>query len=230
MSAPRELLRAGSIRCWSVGRDLDGEPFDARETRDVSRLARRLGWDAPPRQAVQEHGTGIDPDGTSPGCDAFLLGPATCALVRHADCFPVVVADPAGNRAVLAHCGWRGTLAGLAGLGVRRLVDSGSRPEDIVAAIGAGIGAESFEVGPEVLQRFPSRFHAKTVRGTPSIDLASFLREDLLEAGASAVEIRAPDTFAQADWHSYRRDGGHSGRNATICIVEASESQPGESR
>lgn len=230
MSPARLLLRAGSIVCWSVGRKLDGAPFDAREPDDVQCLATHLGLEAPPRQAVQMHGTTIDEDGSSDACDAFLLAPGQSALVRHADCFPVVVADPVGNRAVLAHCGWRGTLAGLAGLCAGRLIASGSRPEDLLAAIGAGIAAESFEVGPEVLERFPPRFRAKTVRGTPSIDLAAFLREDLQAAGVPTVEIRSPDTFCDVAWHSYRRDGDHSGRNATICIVEPSPTQPGESR
>jgi polyphenol oxidase len=230
MSFARLLLRTGPISCWSVGRGLDGSPFDAREPSQVSRLARHLGLDGAPRQAVQEHGTAIDEDGSLEACDAFLLEAGQSALVRHADCFPVVVADPVCGRAALAHCGWRGTLAGLAGLCARRMVAAGSRPEDLVAAIGAGIGAESFEVGPELLERFPSRFHAKTVRGTPSIDLASFLREDLQAAGVAAVEIRSPDTFRDDAWHSHRRDGGHSGRNATICIVEPSAIQPGVSR
>lgn len=209
---------------------MDGAPFDARDPDQVLRLARQLGLEVPPRQAVQEHGTAIDEDGTSGACDAFLLGPGQSALVRHADCFPVVVADPVSSRAVLAHCGWRGTLAGLAGLCAKRLIATGSRAENMVAAIGAGIGAGSFEVGREVLERFPSRFHAKTVRKTPSIDLAAFLQADLQAAGVSAVEIRSPDTFCDAAWHSYRRDGDHSGRNATICIVEPSPTQPGESR
>ena len=155
MNFPVLLLRAGSISCWSVGRDLEGTPFDALRSQDVERLASGLGSGPNPREARQVHGTTIDEDGASEACDAFLLGPGEAALVRHADCFPVVIADPVRSRAALAHCGWRGTLAGLAGTCARRLVREGSRPGDLAAAIGAGIGPASFEVGPEVLRDFP---------------------------------------------------------------------------
>jgi len=175
------------------------------------------------------HGTAIDVDGTSEACDAFLLGPGESALVRHADCFPVVVADPVRSRAALAHCGWRGTLAGLAAICARRLVRDGSRPGDLAAAIGAGIGPASFEVGPEVLGAFPEEFRRRTAWGTPSIDLVAFLRHDLASVGVAKIESLAPDTLADPNWHSWRRDGSHSGRNATVCIVGATPSQPGES-
>jgi copper oxidase (laccase) domain-containing protein len=228
MNFPVRLLQAGSISCWSAGRELEGTPFDALRGEDVERLSASLGAGPIPREARQVHGTTIDEDGTSEACDAFLLGPGESALIRHADCFPVLVADSVRSRAVLAHCGWRGTLAGLAGKCVRRLVRDGSRPGDLVAAIGAGIGRGSFEVGPEVLDAFPQEFRGSTTWGTPSVDLVGFLRNDLASSGVARVEIRASDTFRDPGWHSFRRDGSHSGRNATICIVGAASSQPGE--
>ncbi len=222
------LLRSGAISCWSTGRMLDGMAFDARQAQDVERLRVRLGIREAVRQAVQEHGTTIDETGESPACDAFFLRPGEAALVRHADCFPVVVADPVRSRAVLAHCGWRGSLAGLAGNCARRLIRDGSCPQDLVAAIGAGIGLASFEVGLEMRSGFPEQFHSQTSWGTPSLDLASFLRWDLEAAGVLDVQITSPNTFTDPSWHSYRRDGKHSGRNATICIVVQTSSQPGE--
>jgi copper oxidase (laccase) domain-containing protein len=229
MSFPVLLLRMGSISCWCVGRDLEATPFDALRSQDVERLSSRLGATRKPREARQVHGTTIDENGTSEACDAFLVGPGESALVRHADCFPVVIADPFRSRAALAHCGWRGTLAGLAGKCAERLVREGSRRGDLVAAIGAGIGPASFEVGQEVLQAFPEEFRSRTAWGTPSIDLVAFLRHDLASVGVSAIESLVPDTFMDTSWHSWRRDGSHSGRNATICIVGATPSQPGES-
>jgi len=228
MNFPIPLFRAGSISCWSTGRESDGIPFDAQRSGDVERLFSGLGEARKPREARQVHGTAIDEDGTSEACDAFLLGPGESALVRHADCFPVVVADPARSRAVLAHCGWRGALAGLTGMCALRLVRDGSASEDLVAVIGAGIGGASFEVGPEVLRSFPEAFRSRTAWGTPSVDLVAFLRHDLATAGVGRIEIRATDTFLDPRWHSFRRDGSHSGRNATICIVQAASSQPGE--
>jgi polyphenol oxidase len=221
-------LQSGAIGCWSIARGLYGTPFDARDNRDVERACQALGLVGTLRQAVQEHGILIDENGTSEACDAFLLKPGEAALVRHADCFPVVVADPVRSRSILAHCGWRGTAAGLAGDCARRLLGEGSNPGDLVAAIGAGIGATSFEVGPEVLKTFPDRFHGRTSWGTSSVDLVGFLRHDLELAGVQDIQVHSPDTFTDPQWHSFRRDGEHSGRNATICIVVPASSQPGE--
>jgi hypothetical protein len=228
MTEPIPLLSAGAISCWSIGRILDGTAFDAREARDVERLRLHLGLTTSLRQAVQEHGTTIDEKGDTPACDAFFLRPGEAALVRHADCFPVIVADPSRSVAILAHCGWRGSSAGLAGDCARRLVGDGSRPSDLVAAIGAGIGSASFEVGLEVLRAFPEQFHTQTSWGTPSVDLIRFLHRDLESAGVSEIQILSPDTYTDPAWHSHRRDGSHSGRNATICIVVQTSSQPGE--
>ena len=219
MITPVLLLQTGPVSCWSIGCDLDGETFDANRSADIDRLRHRLGVPGAMRQCLQEHGTLIDENGETPACDAFLLHPGEAALVRHADCFPVVVADPTRSRAVLAHCGWRGSIAGLAGKCARRLIRDGSRPQDLFAAIGAGIGAASFEVGPEVLGAFPEQFRAETSWGTPSVDLIGLLRNDLECAGLPEVRVHAPDTYTDPAWHSYRRDGSHSGRNATLCIV-----------
>jgi copper oxidase (laccase) domain-containing protein len=213
-----ELLRAGGIACISLGADDLPGGFDAREEFHVLEVCRLHGLPTP-RQAVQVHGVGIDRGGVLVECDAFFLGPGECALVRHADCFPVVVADPLRGVAALAHCGWKGVVGGLAGLCAQALLDGGSRPVDLIAAIGPGIGPDSFEVGPDVQDRFPERHHAKTRWGTSSVDLPAAIAEQLAERGVASSTRFQIDTFVNHSWHSHRRDPAHSGRNATICIV-----------
>lgn len=219
------LLNQGSIACWCIGKSSLGGHFDALLPVDVVRAVENLGC-PDPRTARQVHGVAIDLDGTLEECDAFFLRPGESALVRHADCLPVVVADPVRSRAILAHCGWRGSLAGLAAACVRELVSAGSVPRDLMAAIGPGISADSFEVGPEVLDAFPASFHARTSWGTPSVDLAAFLDAQLQESGVQRVDRIWIDTFENESWHSHRRDAEHSGRNATICIVEPPRTEP----
>ncbi|HKW73920.1 MAG TPA: peptidoglycan editing factor PgeF [Terriglobales bacterium] len=76
-----------------------------------------------------------------------------------ADCFPVLLAD-SKNKAVGAfHAGWRGTVARIAekGLGLMRR-EYGTKPEDVVAAIGPGIQQCCYEVGEEVKSKFESQF------------------------------------------------------------------------
>jgi YfiH family protein len=83
----------------------------------------------------------------------FLLG------VQTADCIPVLVADRKRRAVAAFHAGWRGTVHRIveAGIGRMRLV-FGSRPEDLIAAIGPGIGPCCYAVGEEVLSSFESQF------------------------------------------------------------------------
>jgi hypothetical protein len=85
--------------------------------------------------------------------------PGLLLAIQTADCIPVLIAD-CKRRAVAAfHAGWRGTVQRIVetGIGSMRLA-FGSRPEDLVAAIGPGIGACCYAVGEEVLSEFESQF------------------------------------------------------------------------
>jgi YfiH family protein len=102
------------------------------------------------RNAETRKGDGLMTD--RPG---LLLG------VQTADCIPVLVADRRRRRRAVAafHAGWRGTVKRIVEAGVGRMrLEFGSRPEDLVAAIGPGIGACCYAVGEEVLSSFESQF------------------------------------------------------------------------
>lgn len=221
MASPVTLLEEPTVRAVTIGKSFLETPFDARDATDLERLGVWLGAGCPFRQAEQIHGDAIDLDGTLGACDAFLVRAGQAALVRHADCFPVVVADPSSGLAVVAHCGWKGVILGLARKSALLLLSMGCSSTDLVAAIGPGIGPSSFEVGPEVLAKFAVEFHRVSSWGTPSVDLTSLLRHQLTESGVSGDKIitHPADTFSDPDFHSFRRERELSGRNATVCIV-----------
>lgn len=76
-----------------------------------------------------------------------------------ADCIPVLVADRKRRVVAAFHAGWRGTVKRIVESGVGRMrMEFGSRPEDLVAAIGPGVGACCYAVGEEVLSHFESQF------------------------------------------------------------------------
>jgi hypothetical protein len=79
--------------------------------------------------------------------------------IQTADCVPVLVADVRRRAVAAFHAGWRGTLARIVerGIGAMRL-RYGSRPEDLVAAIGPSIGPCCYPVGEEVRFEFESQF------------------------------------------------------------------------
>jgi YfiH family protein len=79
--------------------------------------------------------------------------------IQTADCIPVLVADRKRHVVAAFHAGWRGTVQRIVETGVGRMrFQFGSQPEDLVAAIGPGIGPCCFAVGEEVLSSFESQF------------------------------------------------------------------------
>jgi YfiH family protein len=85
--------------------------------------------------------------------------PGLLLAIQTADCVPVLVADKRTHAVAAFHAGWRGTLARIVerGIGTMQL-QYGSRPQDLVAAIGPAIGACCFAVGEEVRFEFESQF------------------------------------------------------------------------
>ena len=85
--------------------------------------------------------------------------PGVLLAIQTADCLPVILVDTRQRAVGVFHAGWRGTVKRIVEKGVgemRRYF--GTLPKNIVAAIGPGIHACCYEVGPEVRQQFESQF------------------------------------------------------------------------
>lgn len=154
--------------------------------------------------------------------DALIVSePGNPIGVRTADCLPILVVDPVHRVAAIIHAGWRGTAANVAGKTVARMItDFDSKPEDLLVAIGPGIGLCCFEVGPEVSIEFQSIFPEKT--DLRHIDLADANRRHLEAAGISAqnMDISGLCTMCGADeFHSFRRDRDLSGRLVSGALI-----------
>lgn len=92
-------------------------------------------------------------DGLMTDEPGLLLG------IQTADCIPVLVADRKRRAIAAFHAGWRGTAKRIVEAGIGRMrLEFGSRPEDLTAAIGPGIGACCYSVGDEVMSEFESQF------------------------------------------------------------------------
>jgi YfiH family protein len=92
--------------------------------------------------------------------DASITNQAGLLLgAQTADCVPILLVDPK-NRAVAAvHAGWRGTLARIVAKTIGQMqMRYGSKPADLLAAIGPAIGGCCYEVGTEVATQFTSQF------------------------------------------------------------------------
>jgi YfiH family protein len=95
-------------------------------------------------------------------CNADALAtraPGLLLGVQTADCVPILLADTRQRVVAAIHAGWRGTLARIAVKALGRMrMEFGTRPRDVVAALGPAIGRCCYEVGPEVAQAFAAQF------------------------------------------------------------------------
>jgi YfiH family protein len=92
-------------------------------------------------------------DGVITNAPGLLIG------IQTADCIPVLVADRKRRVIAAFHAGWRGTVKRIVEIGIGRMrFEYGSRPQDLVAAIGPGAGPCCYSVGEEVQSQFESQF------------------------------------------------------------------------
>jgi YfiH family protein len=79
--------------------------------------------------------------------------------VQTADCVPILLADTKCHAIAAIHAGWRGTLRRIAEKTLGRMkMEFGTRPEDVIAALGPGIGPCCYEVGGDVAKEFQAQF------------------------------------------------------------------------
>jgi len=92
--------------------------------------------------------------------DALITNdPGLLLVVQVADCVPILLADRKRRAIAAIHSGWRGTLQRIAEKALGRMqMEFGTRPRDIIAALGPGIGQCCFEVGPEVAAEYAAKF------------------------------------------------------------------------
>ncbi|MBA3819759.1 MAG: peptidoglycan editing factor PgeF [Deltaproteobacteria bacterium] len=200
---------------------------DDQELVDQNRriLAAHVGYD-PAQLQVTKHVHGVEvwavgePLPDPPEFDGLVCdhpGPVLGAFA--ADCIPMVFADPVARVVGACHAGWRGTVGGIAGNVVARMVERAASPGDIRVALGPSIGPCCFEVGPEVVAEFRAALGELPGLVVPGphkdhIDLRVASRAYLERAGVvpEHIDDRPPCTKCEGDrFFSYRRDGKDGG-------------------
>lgn len=194
----------GFNACWYAGAD------NAAEGRALLAHALGVGEDALviPRQT---HSARVAmPADDLEGVDALVTDrPGVALCINTADCLPLLLADTAAGVIGAAHCGWRGTVAGIACRTVERMVELGADPARIVAAMGPCICPDCFEVGPEVAAQFPPETVIEHPGVRPHVDLGAAVRLQLLGCGLRPDAITLPVACSMHDtrFHSVRREG-----------------------
>jgi YfiH family protein len=133
--------------------------------------------------------------------------------VRVADCVPVLLWNDAAI--VAAHAGRVGLERGVLQASVAALRRFGDTPQ---AWVGPHICGACYEVPEAMRDGFCAGFPtagSTTSWGTCSLDLGAAVRGTLDGLGVSA-EFDDPCTMTTPAFHSYRRDGSQSGRQAAV--------------
>lgn len=194
-------------------------------------------------QLTQVHGNtvAVAREGSLPGgrpeADAVISNVQDAAVaVRAADCVPLLAGDRHTGAVAAIHAGWRGTAARAAVAAVDALARTfGSRPADLVVAIGPCIGACCYEVGPELVDAFAAAGHERYLidrwflsppppRGSGErqplrLDLAGANRDQLVLAGVPENQIHVAGlcTAEHLDvLTSYRVEKQKAGRIAGV--------------
>lgn len=216
----------GAYESLNLGLSSGDEAAVVEQNRDL--LLNHLGFERSDVCAFhQVHGdTVLDgaPGWFTQEADAAVTNdPNRLLVVSMADCLPVLFHDFATGAVGAAHCGWRGTVAGLAAKVVRRMGEEfGSRPEELMIQFGPAVEGECYQVGTEVIEQFVQAQFPEHVYWRDAevdkwrLDIKAANRWSLERAGVLSENIVDPGFCTHCMPHmfySYRRDNGVTGRH-----------------
>jgi polyphenol oxidase len=85
--------------------------------------------------------------------------PGLLLAIQTADCVPILIVDPKKRAVAAIHAGWRGTLARITQKAIGRMqFEFGSKPADLLAAVGPSIGPCCYEVAADFVTKFTAQF------------------------------------------------------------------------
>jgi YfiH family protein len=140
--------------------------------------------------------------------------------VSVADCYPILLHDPAKGVVGALHAGWRGVVSGILPRALELMSsDFGSRLEEVRVVVGPGISGPHFQVGAEVVEQFdraglPFYHPDAAYPGKYLLDLEQTIRTQALRAGIALEHYWALGrcTYSDPVFFSHRRDQGQTGR------------------
>ena len=220
-------MSASPFARFNLGNSSGDDPETVQANRGA--LRQSLALPAAPRWLRQVHGTTVAELGPLAAREEVVADaavshlPGTVLAILTADCLPVLFCAEDGSEIGAAHAGWRGLAAGVLEATVAQMAS----PSRCVSAwLGPCIGAASYEVGSEVRDAFMDRDEGAGVCFIPTrpghwlCDLPALARRRLRRAGIGQVAGGDIDTFTDARFYSYRREGARSGRFASLIWID----------
>lgn len=182
--------------------------------------------------------------GAKPGSNQIGLGdalitnePGVILMTLHADCQALLFVDPGsetrGPAVGVAHAGWRGTVADVAGQTVTAMAQAfGTRPQDLFVSVGPAIGGCCYTVGAEVIDAWRAIAGVAWPVAVSQREPAHFSLEHanawlLRRAGVpqERIEVNAVCTRCDANgerWFSHRGQGASTGRFGALITIQDS--------
>lgn len=111
----------------------------------------------------EDQGSGIMKPRAYTDVDGMVTNvPGLTLATFYADCVPLYFYDPVHCAIGLSHSGWRGTVGKIGKVTVETMMRVyGTKPEDVLAAIGPSICQECYEVSADVIEQFRGAFEEK---------------------------------------------------------------------
>ena len=135
--------------------------------------------------------------------------------VRTADCLPITFVDKSSGLIGISHQGWRGSLKKMVIRMINKIIEKGGKKENILAAIGPGIGACCYNINEDRYYQFLEEFNGysdkifQIRRGERYLNLMWFNYLLLIEAGIKKENIDFFPFCTSCDkkrFFSFRRD------------------------
>lgn len=140
-----------------------------------------------------------------------------------ADCFPVYFEDRQAGIIGLAHCGWRGIVAGAISETLQAMERIGGKKSDISITIGPGICAKHFEIQEDIMASF-AEYGEFVVKGAGlHVDLKGIMYKQATTLGVFSEKIidSGECTYCLPEkYFSYRRDKPAYLENQIAYIVQ----------
>ena len=110
-----------------------------------------------------DKGKGVMRDRDYTDVDGMITNvPGICLVTSYADCVPLYFVDPVKKAIGLSHSGWRGTVGKIGKNTVQLMQENfGSKPEDLLAAVGPSVCMDCYEVSEDVIEQFKEDFEKK---------------------------------------------------------------------
>ncbi|BCB03275.1 peptidoglycan editing factor PgeF [Bacillus sp. KH172YL63] len=139
----------------------------------------------------------------------------------YADCVPLYFWDKETGMIGLAHAGWKGTVQEIGPKMIEAFKHNGSKISSIDVVIGPSICGECYIVDDYVIDKVKKTLEDENdlpynlkEEGQYHLDLKKLNQKLLIQSGLNTAQIHTSGycSSCHADFFSYRRDGGKTGR------------------